>query len=189
MYFWWEEIPFYDMFADLFKVMLYTGQKKSNVLQMRFRSIDFETRTWLLTPAETKNKEYHAVPLHEDAFNILCRRQEEIGHKSEYVFPSPVYPGKPMLDVRKKWYRLLEEAELENLRIHDIRRSLGAMLLMSDTDLKTVSKILGHKDSAVTDKVYTPILQGHKRQALDRAFKSVAIDEASQIPFEESKKA
>ncbi len=185
----WEHLPFQAMYSDIFKMLLYTGQRKNNVLSMRFASINFETKTWVLNPEDTKNKEYHTVPLQGEAFDIVSTRYKQIGKHSKHVFPSPVYPDRPIVEPKKQWVKLLKEAKLSNLRIHDIRRSLGAMLLMSGADLKTVSKILGHKDSSITDRIYTPILDEYKREALDRAFKGMSFDEDKQVPFKDSKGA
>jgi integrase/recombinase XerD len=43
------------------------------------------------------------------------------------------------------------------LTFHDLRRTYGAMLLESGVDIYSVSKLLGHSDVRITQKVYAPL--------------------------------
>ena len=45
-----------------------------------------------------------------------------------------------------------------DLHVHDLRRSLGSWMLMNGVDIAVVSRTLGHKSIAVTEKVYAHLL-------------------------------
>jgi integrase len=51
---------------------------------------------------------------------------------------------------RKAWKRALEEAEIENFRFHDLRHTAGTRALRATGNLRTVQKMLGHKDIQTT---------------------------------------
>jgi integrase len=50
--------------------------------------------------------------------------------------------------------RLRNEARLPRARFHDLRHTYGSLLLQSGTDLKTVSRALGHSSVAITADLY-----------------------------------
>ena len=47
---------------------------------------------------------------------------------------------------------------IKDLHVHDLRRSLGSWMLMNGVDIAVVSRTLGHKSIAVTEKVYAHLL-------------------------------
>jgi integrase len=50
----------------------------------------------------------------------------------------------------KELYALLEKANIEDFRFHDLRHTFGSYLVMQGVDLKTVQQIMGHKDIRMT---------------------------------------
>jgi integrase len=138
-------------------MMLYTGQRRSNVTDMKFQDIDTISGTWTLIPSETKNKRYHIVPLFEEALSIIKQRYELLKGQTAYVFPSPRNIKVPVAEPKGAWSEFLEEAKIpDDLTMHDIRRSSGSLMLLSTKgNMKAVQKFLGHRDMATTSKVYT----------------------------------
>ena len=43
------------------------------------------------------------------------------------------------------------------ITFHDLRRTFGAMLIESGVDIYTVSRLMGHSDVRITEKVYAPL--------------------------------
>ena len=140
-----------SFYADLFLIMLLCGQRKTNVLNMRYDAIDINTGEWQLDSHEMKNKNEHTAILNSDAIRIIKRRKIENPH-AKYVFQSPVNRNEPIKEVKRAWANFLKAAEIENLTIHDLRRTFGAYLLMKEGNLKTVQEMLGHKDIGTTAK-------------------------------------
>ena len=60
-------------FADVFRLCLFTGARRSNVLAMQWQDIQVEKTEWEIP--ETKNGESHLVPLLPQALEILTGRR------------------------------------------------------------------------------------------------------------------
>ena len=84
----------------------------------------------------------------QEAVAILRSRQPDDGadaseNESEFVFPSESKTGH--IDKPKKgWARILERAEISDLRVHDLRRSLGSWQAKGGASLAIIGKSLGH---------------------------------------------
>ena len=55
-----------------------------------------------------------------------------------------------MTQPKRQWARLLELAQLDDMRMHDLRRSLGSWLAMSGHSLPMIGRALGHRDIGST---------------------------------------
>ena len=70
---------------DSVRLLLLTGQRKTEVTAMKWYEIDGDE--WTIPPARTKNKRRHLVPLCSQTAAILQARRALVG-ESEYVFPN-----------------------------------------------------------------------------------------------------
>lgn len=141
---------------------LLTGARKSNVLAMRWEDIDFELKVWKIP--QTKNGDPLNVPLTEEAITIL----KSIEQVSEWVFPSPKDINKHFVDPKKAWHRILKKAGINDLRIHDIRRTLASYQAIAGAPLNIIGKSLGHKTSAATE-IYARLTTDPVRSSMEKA--------------------
>jgi integrase len=128
---------------DYFLVALLTGQRREALCRMRWEEIDLQSGCWHMSATKTKNKRATTIPLTALAVRLLLRRREEV--VGEWVFPS--YIGSEVGCVREPrvaWNRILKHSGLSDLRIHDLRRSVGSWLGASGTNSYTIAKALGH---------------------------------------------
>lgn len=131
---------------DYVYLSLLTGARKSNVLAMSWDEISLERAEWRIP--ETKNGEAQTIPLVEEAVRIL-RGRSNSKESNKYVFPGIGKAGH-LADPKKAWKRILQRAEITNLRIHDLRRSMGSYQAMLGANSYTIGKSLGHKSQAAT---------------------------------------
>lgn len=150
---------------DYVLISLYTGARKSNVLAMRWDQIDFNLRIWRIPAKTFKNKESHVVPLTPSAVKLLLTRKTSVD--SEWVFPSKVTDSH-LVEPKKGWYKLLKAAEIEDLRLHDLRRTLGSYMAMGNQSLPVIAKALGHKTVAAT-QIYSRLMADPVRDAMEKA--------------------
>lgn len=136
-------------FAAFIMLCLLTGAREGNVLAMRWADID--VGDWLWSIPDTKSNEPQDVPLVEQAKEVL-RRQRQIAD-GEWVLPGRK-PGTHLTGFRKNWSRLLKRGGITNLRIHDLRRSMGSWGIREKVPLVLIKDILGHKAIDVTARVY-----------------------------------
>ncbi len=115
---------------DYIYISLYTGARKANVLAMRWDEINFTSQEWRIP--KTKNGEALTLPLIKEAIDILKKRKKEAEKlelqtlQKEWVFPSQTSKSGHLEEPKKAWKRILQKANIKDLRIHDIRRTLGS---------------------------------------------------------------
>lgn len=63
--------------------------------------------------------------------------------------------------------RAREAAEMPEVTFHDLRRSCGTLMIQHGVDLYTVSRILGHSSTGVTQKVYAHLDNSQMRAGLN----------------------
>jgi integrase len=97
----------------------------------------------------------------EPVTSILNRRHE--GHaktattaktlRGEYVFPAKRGGSKTphLVEPKKAWATICRQAGLDNVRIHDLRRTLGSWQAMMGTSLQIIGRSLGHRSLQSTE--------------------------------------
>ena len=143
-------------------MLLLTGARKTNVLAMRWDEIDFELQMWRIP--DTKNGEPVNIPLTSLAMQLLT----SIKHESEWVFSSATSSAGHLQDPKKAWKRILIQAGIENLRIHDIRRTLGSYQAITGASLHIIGKSLGHK-SSISTQIYARLTNDPVRASMETA--------------------
>src|SRR5262249_5238136 len=111
-----------EHYRHLFLVALLTGVRRGNVLAMRWDQLHLDAATWTLP--ETKNGHPVTVVLVSEVVEILRERQARCG-ASPWVFPGRGKSGH-LEEVKSAWQRILDRAGIADLRIHDLRRTLGS---------------------------------------------------------------
>lgn len=156
---------------DYFLICLFTGARRTNVLAMSWEDVDLNDQLW--TIPDTKNGKPHSVPLVDAAVHILLQRKRT--RSGPWVFPGRGRSGH-FSDPKRAWKRLIERGRLPDLRIHDLRRTLGSWQAARGASLHVISKSLGHK-SMPTTAIYARLDIEPVRKSLELA--SSAILEAS----------
>ncbi len=165
---------------DYILISLFTGARRRNVLAMRWCEINFDRAEWLIPT--TKNGDPLTVPLIEDAVQVL--RNIKQNNKSEFVFPSHGKSGH-LAEPKKGWNRIKDKAEIENLRLHDLRRSLGSWQVRTGANLPVVGKTLGHKSQATT-AIYARLDTDPVRESMEKAvagMKTAGEPKADVVPI------
>jgi len=152
---------------DYVLLSLLTGARKQNMLAIRWDEIDFENETWRIP--NTKNQDPVTVPLVPAAIDILRERQS--AKDSEWVFPSYGKTGH-MTDPKKGWKRIIDRAGITNLRIHDLRRSMGSWQAINQTSLTVIAKSLGQKSTQAA-AVYSRLSLDPVRESMEQAARSM----------------
>ena len=112
--------------------------------------------------SETKAGRPHTVRLSTGAASILRDLPKAL--HNPYVFPG-TRRGRPM-DVKVPWLRIRKLAGLEDVRMHDLRRTVGSWLAMSGASLPLIGNILNHSNVATT-QIYARFSDHPARAALE----------------------
>ncbi len=151
-----------DTLRDYFLISLLTGARRSNVQEMQWSQIHLERREWRIPI--TKNGDSQTVTLTHEVVEILRARQ---GTNATWVFPGTGATGH-LVEPKKAWKRVLERAGIANLRIHDLRRTLGSWQAKTGASLVIVGKSLNHKSPSTT-AIYARLDLDPVRESVDRA--------------------
>lgn len=127
------------------KLLILTGCRKSEILTLQWRFIDWDRSLLRLPDSKTGAK---VVPLGQPALSLL-RTLPRI-EDEPYVFPSP-RQGRHLVGLQKVWERVREAADLPDARLHDLRHSFASMAIAGGFSLFMVGKVLGHKDTRTTE--------------------------------------
>ena len=127
-------------FQDFLLLCLFTGARRGNIQMMRWRDLELDRGVWQIP--HTKNGEPHAVPLVREAVGLLRHRRRSI--KGDWVFPSNGRSGH-YEEPKRAWNSLLDRAGIEDLHIHDLRRTLGSWQAAEGASLSVIGETLGHK--------------------------------------------
>ena len=144
-----------------FWLYLLTGVRRSELLGSKWEDIDF-TAAELRLP-KTKAKRKHYVPLNDASLEILKNLPRLADNP--YVFPGAKI-GSHLVNVSKPWSRIRNRAGLTDVRIHDLRRTVGSWLAQSGNSLHLIGHVLNHSNAATT-QVYARFQQGNLKTALD----------------------
>ena len=182
---------------DFFKMLLYTGARRSNVQAMRWADLDLDGGSWRIGASESKSGEAMSIPLVEDAVTILRRRKAECdalilrveatshvnatgltlrqashraverrkaSHAATFVFPGRGATGH-LIEPKTAWARILKRAKIEDLHVHDLRRTMGSWLAGQGANAFVIQKALGHRSLAAT-QVYARLDLAPVREAM-----------------------
>lgn len=140
---------------------------------MAWSDLDFVRREWYIP--DTKNGEPLVIQLPDAAIKILAGRP----HDGPWVFPDTGKTGH-MVSPKKAVSGLFKQAGIPDLRIHDLRRTLGSWQAMTGASLTIIGKSLGHKSVQAT-QIYARLSADPVRASVERAVS--AITEAATKPI------
>lgn len=137
-------------FKHFVLLSLLTGARRINVMSARWEDINLDSAIWRIPDTVSKNGEPMILPLGAEAVEILRARLPEDGKPaSPWVFPADSASGH-ITPPKKRWQALLQRCGIDNLRIHDLRRSLGSWQAITGASLVIIGKSLGHKSADAT---------------------------------------
>ena len=151
-----------EISRDAILMLIYTGARKRNILEMKWADIDMEAKIWKIP--QTKTAKNVTIALVEPAMEVLQRRWEQA--ENEWVFYSPTSKSGHVEDIKRAWASILEKAQITNLRIHDLRHTLATYLIANGADAFIVQRALTHK-SLQSTQVYVNLGVEHLRDKLN----------------------
>lgn len=143
-------------------LLLLTGARKSELLAAKWADVDWP-RAQLRLP-DTKAGQEQTVTLSAAAIAIL----QAIPKLDDnlYILPG-MKRGRHMADINGPWDRIRKAAEVDDLRVHDLRRSLGSWLAQAGTDLNVIREALRHQDISTT-LTYSRLGRDPAREAMEQ---------------------
>lgn len=140
---------------------LLTGLRKEELLSLEWASVDLERKEIRL--GDTKAGRTHYLPLSAPAVSILTSIPRLM--ENPYVLTGKL-SGRHLVNIDKPWRRVRKAAGLEDVRLHDLRRTVGSWLAQDGSSLPLIGKVLNHSNSSTT-QIYARFADDSGRKALD----------------------
>jgi integrase len=130
------------------RLLLFTGCRLREILHTRWEDIDFERGLLLLPDSKTGRR--HVV-LNAPALLAL----NSLPRVGAYVIPGEsagTKAEKPRADLKRPWAVISQYADLQKVRLHDLRHSFASVGAGAGLGLPIVGKLLGHAAPSTTSR-------------------------------------
>lgn len=148
--------------ANAIRLLLFTGARLNEVIKAPWSQFDLDAELWIKPSAHTKQKRSHRLLLSPESIAVL-RQMREANRKADYLFPGAA--GGARTDIKRAWAWTKAAAKLADVRLHDLRRTLGSHMAMDGSPSAVVAATLGHTQPSTTAR-YMAIAQSAQRVAL-----------------------
>ena len=142
----------------IIRLLLLTGCRKGEIVSLKWRH--YREGKLFLPDSKTGPR---TVWLSSAARALL----DDLPRKTIWIFPSPRTDSHLTASrVDEFWYRVRAEADLRDVRLHDLRHSYASIAMAQGETVLTIGRLLGHRDPETTLK-YTHLADSMVRQAAD----------------------
>jgi len=156
-------------FAPLFRMVMLTGQRRSEVAGARWREFDLDAAVWTIPPERFKSASTHIVPLTDDALAVLATCPRFAGGDCVFTSKNGATPPSEIDPARHQLMKLIE-AELGALpdwTLHDVRRTVRTRLSGLRIPEPVAELVIGHGKKGLA-RIYDQHLYADEmREALD----------------------
>jgi len=129
---------------EAIRMLMFTGARLREILDLKWKYINWQQGVLNLPKSKTGAK---TIYLNQQATEVLQRMIRQIGNP--YVFCG-VKQGQPIINIQKPWRRIRGLADLEDVRLHDLRHTFASVAVMNGMSLPIVGALLGHSKPQTT---------------------------------------
>ncbi len=155
--------------AAAIRLLMLTGCRCNEILQLRWDEVDFERSELRLSDSKTGQR---TVPLSPAAKRVIAAWPRVSGNP--WVIPGKL-DGRPLRNVNRSWCKVRERAGLEDVRLHDLRHSFASRALALGESLPMIGKLLGHARIQTTAR-YAHLAENSVRDSAARVAASIGAD-------------
>ena len=155
--------------AAALRLIMLTGCRSGEVLTLKWSDVDRKAGEFRLRDAKTGAR---MVPLTPTAAQVLAGIRRV--RRSPWVFPAGK-PDRHLSQLTTYWHRVRERAEVEDVRIHDLRHSFASRALALGLALPMIGRLLGHTDIGSTAR-YAHLSREAEKVAAARVGGSIEDD-------------
>lgn len=114
----------YHDLADFLTLAINTGMRACEIVNLRLSEVDFDRKEVVLPAGRTKEAKAKPIPLNPAALQALERARADRRPEGRVFPPEFKYQRAATL-----WREVCKAAEVQNLRIHDLRHTFASRLL------------------------------------------------------------
>ena len=149
----------YPIMKNAFIFSCLTGLRFSDIKALMWRNISFDNQNgYQIKFIQQKTKGVENLPISEQAVKILGERKND----SDFIFENLIYSAYHN-KILHKW---ISKAGIDkHITFHCARHSFATLQLTMNTDIYTVSKLLGHRHLKTTE-IYAKVIDKKKIDAV-----------------------
>ena len=151
------------------RLLMLTGCRLGEVLTLQWNDIDRKAGELRLRESKTGAR---MVPLTPAGLQVLSGITPV--QQSLWVFAGP-RPDRHLSQLTTYWHRVREQAEVSDVRIHDLRHSFASRALAVGLPLPMIGRLLGHTDITSTAR-YAHLARDAEKLAAARVGGSIEDD-------------
>jgi integrase len=173
-------------YCDFLLTAFRTGMRLGELVGLAWDSVNFDTRQIIVQRSYShqhwdtpKSHKVRYIDTSDSLHKALLKRHEQRkprlycdSHtKKKICLVFPDENGEPMNDNifrRGVFYKLLSQAGVPKIRIHDIRHTYASLLLQAGAPIHYVKDQLGHSSISITVDLYGHCQPGINRDAVNR---------------------
>lgn len=176
-----------DPLYHLCYLATHTGMRKSELLGLKWEDLDWERRTikvqrqlrWVkggkveFSTPKTRNG-IRTIILGQEALQVLKDHKARQAKEHEIIFISEKARLMRDQQLYMSFKGLIKQAELPEIRFHDLRHTAASLMLNYGIPVIIVSKRLGHARASITMDVYGHLIPSKQEEAatlMDRLMK------------------
>lgn len=150
----------YPVMKNAFIFSCLTGMRWSDIQKMTWSEVQKQGEGWRVTFRQQKTRGQEYLDISQQARNYLG----EQGKPDDRVFVGLKYSGWHNIELQR-W--IMRAGITKDITFHCGRHTFAVLQLELNTDIYTVSKLLGHKELKTT-QVYAKIMDEKKREAMNK---------------------
>ena len=161
-------LPVYP--AAAIRLLMLTGCRRNEIVELQWKHVELASGELRLADSKTGAR---LVPLSPAAARVLAELPRIEGNP--WVIPGTKKPEKPLSDLNHYWDRVRAEADLADVRLHDLRHSFASRALALGESLSMIGKLLGHNKIETTSR-YAHLARDSIKASSARVADSIGAD-------------
>ena len=149
------------------RLLVLTGARRAEIVHARWDYVDFD-RGFLNLPDSKSGAK--ALPLGAPVLELL---QDAPRHADNPFICAGQRAEAPIGGLQKAWARIRNRADLQGVRIHDLRHSFASVAVAGGQSLHVIGKMLGHSRPGTTAR-YAHLADDPLRMAANRTAGQIA---------------
>ena len=155
--------------AAAIRLLVLTGCRRNEILGLRWEDLDFEAGEMRLADSKTGAR---VVPMPPPAAKVLAELSRVPGNP--WVFPGRK-KGTHQRNLNDSWDRVRKRADLDGVRLHDLRHSFASRALALGEGLPMIGRLLGHRKVQTTAR-YAHLARESVQASTERVAESIGAD-------------
>lgn len=150
--------------VDCVRLLLATGARTSEIVQLRWKQVDFDQEKIHLPDSKTGEGEILLGGAATELLHEIHKRHTDDGYADLDCWVIPGAAGGHLKSLSKLWARWRDRAGISDCRLHDLRHSFASKMANNGVPLIVIAGLLRHA-SIVTTERYTHADEKMKRSA------------------------